>query len=67
MASGSSSCAVASAAYKLGLINNQAKVHMPGGVIEIDINLDGHVHMTGAVSSVARGIYFRSKCRKHLG
>lgn len=31
LASGSSSCAAASAAYKLGLVDNQVKVHMPGG------------------------------------
>ncbi|WP_425807442.1 diaminopimelate epimerase [Desulfitobacterium sp. Sab5] len=55
LASGSSSCAAASAAYKLGLVDNKLKVHMPGGSIEIDIDLDGHVHMTGSVSSVANG------------
>ncbi|EGW37467.1 diaminopimelate epimerase family protein [Desulfosporosinus sp. OT] len=57
LASGSSSCAAASAAYKLGLVDNQVKVHMPGGVIEIKINPDGHVHMTGSVSSVASGTF----------
>ena len=31
LASGSSSCAAASAAYKLGLVDNKIKVHMPGG------------------------------------
>jgi len=30
-------------------------VEMPGGTIDIDIHTDGHVYMTGAVSSVARG------------
>jgi diaminopimelate epimerase len=55
MASGSSSCAAASAAYRLGLVDPRLKVEMPGGTIEIDIHPDGHVHMTGAVTSVARG------------
>ena len=55
MASGSSSCAAASAAYRLGLVDPRLKVEMPGGTIDIDIHPDGHVHMTGAVSSVARG------------
>ncbi len=55
MASGSSSCAAASAAYRLGLVDPRIKVKMPGGTIDIDIHPDGHVHMTGAVSSVARG------------
>ena len=57
LASGSSSCAAASAAYKLGLVDNQIKVHMPGGIIEIDIKSDGHVHMTGSVSSIASGTF----------
>lgn len=57
LASGSSSCAAASAAFKLGLVDRQVKVHMPGGVIDIDINPDGHVHMTGSVSSVASGTF----------
>lgn len=55
LASGSSSCAAASAAYKLGLIYNKVKVHMPGGIIEIEIKPDGHVFMTGTVTSVSNG------------
>lgn len=55
LASGSSSCAAASAAYKLGLVDNQIKVRMPGGVIEIEIKADWHVFMTGPVEGVARG------------
>jgi diaminopimelate epimerase len=54
LASGSSSCAAASAAYKLGLVDSQIQVHMPGGVIEIEI-ISGQVLMAGGVSSVARG------------
>jgi diaminopimelate epimerase len=55
MASGSSSCAAASAAYQLGMVDSRLKVKMPGGTIDIDIHPDGHVHMTGAVSSIAWG------------
>lgn len=55
LASGSSSCAAASVAYKLGLTKNEIKVHMPGGVINIDIKRDGHVFMTGTVCNVASG------------
>ena len=54
LASGSSSCAAASAAYKLGLVDDKVKVHMPGG--EIDIEIKGErVFMTGGVSAVAKG------------
>jgi diaminopimelate epimerase len=55
MASGSSSCAAASAAYKLGLVDNLIDVHMPGGIINIDIKPDGHVFMTGSVVKVYSG------------
>ncbi|AFY87254.1 diaminopimelate epimerase [Chroococcidiopsis thermalis] len=54
LASGSSSCAAASAAYKLGLVDDTVKVHMPGGEIEIEIEGD-RVFMTGSVSAVAQG------------
>ncbi|QGR00287.1 diaminopimelate epimerase [Paenibacillus psychroresistens] len=57
MASGSSSCAAASAAFRLGLIENKVAVHMPGGIINIEITADGFVYMTGTVDSVARGVF----------
>lgn len=65
LASGSSSCAAASAAYKLGLVDNHVKVHMPGGIIDIEIRKDGHVYMTGAVSGVAKG-EFLDEIMKHF-
>ena len=56
LASGSSSCAAASAAYKLGLVDEQVEVAMPGGTIQIEFQKDGHVLMTGSVTQVAKGI-----------
>ena len=56
LASGSSSCAAACAAYKLGLIDNEVIVHMPGGSLSIVINDDWEVQLTGTVSSVSEGI-----------
>lgn len=55
LASGSSSCAAASVAHRLGLTGPRVKVHMPGGVIDIDIQADGHVFMTGPVTGVMAG------------
>jgi diaminopimelate epimerase len=55
LASGSSSCAAAGAAYKLGLVDRALSVHMPGGTLEIEIRRDGHVYQQGGVSSVAFG------------
>ena len=49
-----SSCAAASAAYKLGLVDDKVKVDMPGGTIDLEIEGD-RVFMTGSVSSVAQG------------
>jgi diaminopimelate epimerase len=66
LASGSSSCAAASAAYKLGLVDPKVKVHMAGGVLEIEIKSDGHVFMTGPVSSISKGEFsneFREKLK----
>lgn len=53
LASGSSSCAAASAAHKLGLADGRITVHMPGGELEIEIQPDESVYMTGKVSYVA--------------
>ena len=55
LASGSSSSAAASAAFKLGLADRCINVHMPGGVIEVEISGNGHVLMTGSVDSVYEG------------
>ena len=60
LASGSSSCAAASAAFRLGLTENHINVHMPGGMIKIEISEKGNVFMTGSVDSVFEGEL--SKC-----
>jgi diaminopimelate epimerase len=69
MASGSSSCAAASAAYKLGLVGKEVKVHMPGGEIDIDIKPTGHIYMTGTATTVAQGEFleeFKAKLMSEL-
>jgi diaminopimelate epimerase len=55
LASGSSSCAAAAVARKLGLCDSEILVHMPGGEIEIAIADDFRVVMTGPVTPVAEG------------
>ncbi len=52
LASGSSSCAAAAAAYRLGLIHNQVTVHMPGGELFIEITPSYQVYMTGEVKRI---------------
>ncbi len=46
LASGTSSCAAASAARNLGLVDDVVTVHMPGGELQIDMR-GGNVRMTG--------------------
>lgn len=55
LASGSSSCAAASAAHKLGMVDRNIRVNMPGGFLDIEIEENGHVQMIGPVSYVAEG------------
>lgn len=55
LASGSSSSASAAVARKLGLVDNEVQVHMPGGVITIEMDDDFAVLMTGPVTKVSEG------------
>ncbi|CAM3112136.1 diaminopimelate epimerase [Rariglobus hedericola] len=55
LASGSSSSAAASVAHKLGLVDNDITVHMPGGTIGIEIGANYAIRMTGTVNKVAVG------------
>lgn len=52
LASGSSSCAAACAAHKLGLVDSSVTVQMPGGELGIEILPDFSVYMTGSVTRV---------------
>lgn len=56
LASGSSSCAAAAVAHRLGLVDNAVTVHMPGGIIEILIGDSNAITMTGPVTKVADGV-----------
>jgi diaminopimelate epimerase len=52
LASGTSSSAVASVAYKLGLIDNDITIHCPGGDIKIQIDENLKIYMTGSVDRI---------------
>jgi diaminopimelate epimerase len=56
LASGSSSSAAAAVAHKLGHCDRAISVHMPGGIIAIEIGDDYAIRMTGAVTKVAEGV-----------
>ena len=55
LASGSSSSASAAVAHRLGLVDAEVTVHMPGGTIGIEIARDYAIRMTGGVTRVAEG------------
>jgi len=55
LASGSSSCAAAAVAFRLGFCDRHIKVHMPGGTLNIFINGDYFLEMIGPVVRIAEG------------
>lgn len=55
LASGSSSCATATAAMRRGLCDRSVRVSMPGGQVTIDWLDDGTVDMTGPYAYVCKG------------
>jgi diaminopimelate epimerase len=55
LASGSSSCAVAAACHRRGLVDASVTVSMPGGQLAIAIADDGEVRMRGPVEEICEG------------
>ena len=58
LASGSSSSASAAVAYRLGLCDGEITVHMPGGTLEIKVQPDFQILMSGGVTRVADGEFY---------
>ena len=56
LASGSSSCAAASAMRKLGLVDDNVTVHMPGGQLAISFSDSFQVRMRGPVQRISTSI-----------
>ncbi len=67
LASGSSSCAAAAASHKLGLVDNDVTVHMPGGTLHIEIGDDGQIHMTGPVEGTFEGSFHADLIKRLSG
>lgn len=55
LASGSSSCAVAAAAVKAGYVDSKVQIHMPGGVLLVEVSPDYALRQTGPAAPVCRG------------
>jgi diaminopimelate epimerase len=54
-ASGSSACAAAAAAVRLGLVTSPVTVRMPGGRLRVEVSEDFDVTLAGPVAEIARG------------
>jgi diaminopimelate epimerase len=57
LASGSSSCAAAGAAHRLGLVDNEVNVRMPGGTLLVEFSENKQVYLTGEVEGVFEGTF----------
>jgi len=66
LASGSSSCAAAAAAHKLGLVDREINVKMPGGNLFIEIDKNEEIYMTGPVEGVCEGRFHQDLMEKIL-
>lgn len=55
LACGSGACAIAIAASIKGLTGNQVDIMLPGGKLIIEWDINGDVHLTGAVETVFTG------------
>ncbi len=64
LASGSSSCAAAAASHRLGLVDSDITVHMPGGTLHIEIADDGRIRMTGPVEGTFEGNFHSDLLKK---
>ena len=57
LSSGSSACAAASAAVRLGLVTSPVTVESPGGALFVDVNEAFDLTLKGPVAEVARGTF----------
>jgi len=64
LASGSSSCAAAACAKKLGFCNNDITVHMSGGNLNVFLSDDYHITISGPVKKICDGFIDKSFIEK---
>ncbi|HTT58287.1 MAG TPA: diaminopimelate epimerase, partial [Opitutaceae bacterium] len=56
LASGSSASAASAVAHRLGLVDREVTVHMPGGKLFVEIGEDFSIRQSGPVIKVAEGM-----------
>ncbi len=64
LASGSSSCAAAAAAHRLGLCDASITVQNPGGDLQVEIGLNHALRLTGPVERVYRATWEKPCAKK---
>ncbi len=64
--SGSSACAAASAAVRLGLVTSPVTVESQGGALVVDVDEELNLTLTGPVAEVARGTFSEATLREIL-
>ncbi|MCY3713832.1 MAG: diaminopimelate epimerase [Gemmatimonadetes bacterium] len=64
--SGSSACAAASAAVRLGLVTSPVSVESPGGAVLVNVDEEFNLTLTGPVAEVARGTFSEAMFREIL-
>ena len=64
LASGSSSCAVASAMRKNNLVDKDVTIRMPGGELQISIDEEWNIKMTGPVEEICSGVFCKEMLLK---
>jgi diaminopimelate epimerase len=67
LASGSSSCAAAGAAHRLGLVDSKINVKMPGGTLFVEICDNNEIYLTGEVEGIFEGRFHSDLEQKILG
>jgi diaminopimelate epimerase len=67
LASGTSSCAVAAAAHRKGLVDCQISVSMPGGELEVTVGENYAMRLRGPVEEVTSGDFSRDLLRRLAG
>lgn len=60
LACGTGACAVLVAAHRKGLAGRQARIHLPGGALDLEWAADNHVYKTGPATEVCTGIFTRA-------
>jgi len=58
LACGTGACASVFALFNAGLLNNDVKVNLPGGIVRVNLDNNMHLRLIGPVEKVMTGLYY---------